>query len=304
MTKTIAFIGLGQLGGQLARNILEAGFDLVVHDLIETSARPLIEQGADFAATPGEAAARADVVVTCLPSPAATDAVLKGEDGVLENLRKGATWIEMSTSEPDTIRSLATHVEALGGYTLEAPVTGGVHRAATGEITVLVGGEEAVFLAHKPLLEAVGGEVIHMGELGKASVIKVITNMLAFIHLIAAGEALMLAKTADLDLAKVFQAIKASSGNSFVHETESQVILNGSYNIGFTMDLALKDLSIIQNLARANAVPLELTSVTEQAFRRAKGHYGGDAWSPKVVQLLEDALGAELRADGFPETLT
>ena len=143
-----------------------------------------------------------------------------------------------------------------------------------------------------------------MGELGKASVIKVITNMLAFIHLVAAGEALMLAKTADLDLAKVFQAIKASSGNSFVHETESQVILNGSYNIGFTMDLALKDLGIIQKLARDQAVPLDLASLTEQAIRRARGHYGGKAWSPMVVKLLEDAMGVQLRAPGFPETLS
>ena len=148
-----------------------------------------------------------------------------------------------------------------------------------------------------------GGEVIHVGALGQASVIKVITNMLAFIHLMAAGEALTLAKCAGLDLKTAFHAIRASSGNSFVHETESQVILNGSYDIGFTIDLVLKDLSITQKIARNLNVPLDLAGMTEQAFRRARGHYGGDAWSPKVVKLLEDALGIELRAEGFPPKL-
>lgn len=300
----IAFIGLGQLGCHLARNLLEAGFDLTVHDLTAEAAAPLVKRGARFAATPKAAAETADVVITCLPSPTATETVMTGSDGVLANPGRGATWIEMSTNDPDTIKVLAARAEQQGVRTLEAPVTGGVHRAASGEITVLVGGDEAVFLAHRPLLEAVGGEVIYMGELGTASVIKVITNMLAFIHLVAAGEALMLAKTADLDLTKVFQAIKASSGNSFVHETESQVVLNGSYNIGFTMDLALKDLGIVQKLARDQAVPLDLASLTEQAFRRARGHYGGDAWSPMVVKLLEDAMGVDLRAPGFPDVLS
>jgi 3-hydroxyisobutyrate dehydrogenase len=304
MTGNIAFIGLGHLGRHLAGNLLKAGFPLTVHDLDETAAAALVDSGAVFAPTPAAAAAAAGVVITCRPSPAATETVLIGPNGILVSLGRGATWIEMSTNDPDAIKGLAARAEQQGVKTLEAPVTGGVHRAASGEITVLVGGEEAVFEAHRPLLEAVGGEVIYMGELGKASVIKVITNMLAFIHLVAAGEALMLAKTADLDLARTFSAIRASSGNSFVHETESQVILNGSYNIGFTMDLALKDLSIVQKLAREQAVPLDLASLTEQAFRRARGHYGGEAWSSMVVKLLEDAMGRELRAPGFPEVLS
>ena len=243
------------------------------------------------------------MVITCLPSPAATESVLTGDDGIFFNLGRGATWVEMSTNDPEAIRSLANKAEARGIRPLEAPVTGGVHRAASGEITVLVGGDEALFQTHLPLFQAMGGEVIHMGELGKASVIKVITNMLAFIHLLAAGEALTLAKCAGLDLRKSFDAIKASSGNSFVHETESQVILNGSYDIGFTMDLVLKDLGITQKIASDLGVPLDLAGLTEQTFRRAKGHFGGDAWSPKVVKLLEDAMGTNLRAEGYPPKL-
>ena len=162
-------------------------------------------------------------------------------------------------------------------FTLEAPVTGGVHKAAAGEIAVIVGGEATVFERHRPALEAMGRPVFHVGPLGSASVIKVITNMLAFVHLVAAGEALMLAKRGGLDLAQSFEVIKASSGNSFVHETESQLILNGSYNIGFTMELACKDLGFAMELGREFGVPLDLAAITAQTFIRAREAYGGGA---------------------------
>ena len=149
-------------------------------------------------------------------------------------------------------------------------MTGGVHLAASGRITVLVGGDADVYAAHLPAFEAIGGKVFHIGPLGSASVIKVITNMLAFIHLVAAGEALMLARRAGLDLAQSFEVIKASSGTSFVHETESQVILNGSYDIGFTMDLACKDLGFAHELGDELGVPLELATLVEQTFIRAR----------------------------------
>jgi 3-hydroxyisobutyrate dehydrogenase len=182
-------------------------------------------------------------------------------------------------------------------------VTGGVHKAAHGDITVLVGGDDAVFRAHEAALQAMGSPVLYIGPLGSAAVIKVITNMLAFIHLVAAGEALMLAKRGGLDLATAFEAIKHSSGNSFVHETESQVILNGSYNINFTMDLALKDLGFAMGFGRDFGVPLDLAGMTYQTFVRAREAYGGSAWSSQVVKLLEDALSTDLRAPGFPAEL-
>ena len=298
-----AFIGLGNLGKHLAASLLRAGFEVTDHDLEERSAESLIEMGAGWAPSPKDAAEAADSVITCLPSPAAAVAVLTGENGAFEGLGAGGTWIEMSTNDQHEVERLAGIAAGQGIATLEAPVTGGVHKAASGEITVLVGGEEAVYEAHLPALRAMGGAVFHMGPLGSASVIKVITNMLAFIHLVAAGEALMLAKKGGLDLKQSFEAIQASSGNSFVHETESQVILSGSYNIGFTLDLACKDLGFAQQFGREFGVPLELAGLTEQIFRRAQARYGGDAWSPKVVKLLEDALGTELRAPGFPEVL-
>ena len=299
-----AFIGLGNLGSHLAASLCREGFDVTVHDLNRQAADRHIALGAKWAASPAEAAANVDAVITCLPSPKASDAVVNGERGVFSALKRGGTWIEMSTTDQNEIARIAKIAAAKGIAVLEAPVTGGVHRAAAGEISVLVGGDKTVFDAHRAALEAMGGEIFHMGPLGSAAVIKVITNMLAFIHLVAAGEALMLAKRGGLDLAQAFAAIRASSGNSFVHETESQVILNGSYNIGFTMDLACKDLGFALEFGRKFGVPLELAGLTEQTFIRARQQFGGEAWSSMVVKLLEDALKTDLRAPGFPEVLS
>ena len=297
------FIGLGNLGGKLAASLVRGGFDVTVCDRDPAAVARLVALGAKSATTPREAVAGADAAITCMPSPAISMAVLSGPDGVLAGLGAGGTWIEMSTNDQQEIERLAAHAAAVGVRTLEAPVTGGVHLAASGEITVLVGGDEALFATHRPAFAAMGGTILHMGALGSAAVIKVITNMLAFIHLVAAGEALMLAKRGGLDLAKAFHAIKASSGNSFVHETESQLVLNGSYDIAFTMDLACKDLGFAMRLGQQFGVPLDLAGMTNQTFIRARENFGGGAWSTMVVKLLEDALKTPLRAEGFPARL-
>lgn len=298
------YIGLGHLGGQLAANLLRNGFALTVHDRNRAVAEPLIAKGAAWADSPKALAARCDAVISCLPSPAVSEAVLAGPDGILAGLAKGGTWIEMSTLGRDEIRRLAALAEVQGVAVLECPVTGGVHKAAAGEITMLVGGDTALFERHRPALEAMGGAIFHMGPLGSAAVIKVITNMLAFVHLVADGEALMLAKKGGLDLAQAFHAIRASSGNSFVHETEGQLILNGSYDIGFTMDLACKDLGFAMGMGREFGVPLELAKRTAEIFQHGRQSYGGAAQSTEIVKLLEDALGTDLRAPGFPARLT
>jgi 3-hydroxyisobutyrate dehydrogenase len=301
--RRVGFIGLGHLGKYLAASLVRAGHHLTVNDLDRAAADGLIEAGAVWGVSPEAVANASDVVFTCLPSPAVVRAVVAGPNGVLSGLRRGGTWIDMSTNDREETLQLAKLAAEVGIEMLECPVTGGVHKAAEGDITVLVGGDEAVFDAHRDLLSAVGSPILYMGPLGSAAVIKVITNMLAFINLVAVGEALMLAKRGGLDLAKSFEAIKESSGNSFVHETEGQLILNGSYDIGFTMDLACKDLGFATQLGRQFGVPLELAGLVEQSFIRSRAQYGGGAWSTQVVKLLEDALGTELRADGFPDAL-
>lgn len=299
----IGFIGLGNVGLPLARNLLRAGHDLAVLDLERWRAAELLDAGAAWGEAPGPLAAGAEAIVTSLPSPAAVRAVMEGEDGVLAKLRPGNIWVEMSTNDAEEVQRLGALARDKGAEVLEAPITGGCHRAESGEITILVGGEEATFQRILPVLEAMGGEVLHMGPLGSASVVKVITNMLAFVHLVGLGEAFMLGKKAGIDLRKLFDGIKASSGNSFVHETEGQVILNGSYNIGFTMDLACKDLGLACKLGEQTGVPLELAERVARIFARARERYGDRAWSAQVVKLLEDAVGTDLRAPGFPAVL-
>ena len=294
------YIGLGNLGGHLAMSLVRKGYKVTVHDLDPALAQRHVAAGATLAASPKDLAAQVDHVFTCLPSPIISEKVLVQ---ILEGLKPGGTWIENSTNGRDEMKRLAAMAEAKGIKVLEAPVTGGVHLAARGEITVLAGGDKELFELHRAALEAIGNKIFHMGPIGSAAVIKVITNMLAFIHLVADAEALMLAKRGGLDLAQAWHAITASSGSSFVHETEGQLILNGSYDIAFTMDLALKDLGFAMNFGREFGVPLDLASMTNQTFMKGKAAYGGAAQSTQIAKLLEDVLDTDLRAPGFPARL-
>ena len=293
-------IGLGNLGAALAASLARAGFAQLVHDRDPARRTELEAAGAVWAESPAELAVGVDAVITCLPSPAASAAVL---EAVLPAARAGMDWIEMSTLGRTELMELAARAQEAGLGVIEAPVTGGVHLAARGEITVLLGGDPALMARHRPAFQAMGGQVIEMGPLGSAALIKVITNMLAFIHLLSCGEALMLARRGGLDLGQAWRAIAASSGTSFVHETEGQLILNGSYDVGFNMDLALKDLGFAMEFARQFEVPLDLAALTEQTFRRGRAVYGGQAQSTQIVKLLEDQLGTDLRAPGFPARL-
>ena len=294
------YIGLGNLGGHLANSLLKAGFEVVVHDRNRALADRLIAAGAVWADSAAEVARQVDAVITCLPSPTVSEIVLRE---VMTTAKSGTHWIEMSTLSRDEMQRLAGVAAEKGIRAMELPVTGGVHLAAHGKITMLAGGDKDLFDAHLPALEAMGDRIFHMGPLGSAAIIKVITNMLAFIHLKACGEALMLAKRGGLDLGQAWHAIAASSGNSFVHETEGALILNGSYDIAFNIDLALKDLGFAMGFGREFGVPLDLAGATQQTYVAAKAAYGGEAQSPMIAKLLEDLLGTDLRAPGFPARL-
>lgn len=294
------YIGLGNLGANCAACLVRDGFDVTVFDVNPDNAKALLEAGATWGDSAGDVASKVDHVITCLPSPAVTEKVLTE---ILPKMRKGASWIEMSTLGRDDVLRFADVATGYGIQMLELPVTGGVHLAAQGNITMLPGGDKDLVDLHMPALKSMGDRVFHMGPLGSSSIIKVITNMLAFIHLKACSEALMLAKRGGLDLAQSWHAIAASSGNSFVHETEGALILNGSYDIAFNIDLALKDLGFALEFGREFGVPLDLASMTNQTYVAAKAAYGGDAQSPMIAKLLEDVLNTDLRADGFPARL-
>ncbi len=299
----LGFIGLGNVGGKLAATLQRNGFDLTVRDLDSDLGAPFVEKGARWAESPRELAESVDLVITCLPSPAAVSEVMEAKDGILSGLAAGKLWMEMSTTDEAEVRRLGARVEAAGAKPMDAPVSGGCHRAATGNISIFVGGEREAFERALPALEAMGRRILHVGPLGSASVLKVVTNYLASVHLAALGEALVTAKKAGIDLGTVFEGIRISSGNSFVHETESQVILNGSYNINFTMDLVVKDMGLFDALAQRLGVPVEISPLVLNIFEEGLEHFGAREWSSKIVKRLEDACGCDLRAPGFPGEL-
>ena len=299
----IGFIGLGNVGGKLANNLIKSRYKLIVRDLDAKLSRKFKTKGAVIASSPKELAENSDIVITCLPSPKACSKVMTAKNGVLEGLSKNKIWLEMSTTDQSEVKRIGIMVKKKGSHALDVPVSGGCHRAATGNISIFAGGDKKIFKKILPVLKCMGRKILYTGELGTASILKVITNYLASVHLAALGEAWTVAKKSKLNLNKVYKGIAASSGNSFVHETESQVILNGSYNINFTMDLVKKDMKLINDLSKKLKTPLEISPFVLNIFNKAQKQYGSRAWSSMVVKRLEDKYKLKFRAPGFPKEL-
>ncbi|WP_423905873.1 NAD(P)-dependent oxidoreductase [Candidatus Spongiihabitans sp.] len=302
MTK-VGFIGLGNIGGKLAGSLLRNGFDLTVRDLEKPAAQLFLDGGAKWGNSPKEMAENVDILITCLPNPAASAAVMEADDGALKGLRDGKIWAEMSTTDEAEVCRLGALVKAVGAEPMDCPVSGGCHRAATGNIAIFAGGERAVFERMLPILTTMGRRVLHTGALGSASILKVVTNYLATANLLTLCEALVTSKAAGMDLNIAYEAIRISSGNSFVHETESQVILNGSRDISFTMDLVCKDIGLFSEVARRGNVPLELAPLMVAIFKDGQKRYGAREYSPNIVRRLEEATELDIRAPGFPSQM-
>ena len=299
----IGFIGLGNVGGKLANSLLRNKFNLTVRDLEENLTKDFANHGAKVAKSAKELTEKVDLIITCLPSPKICSEVMEAKDGVINGLSENKIWLEMSTTDESEVKRLGKLVAAKGATPLDGPVSGGCHRAATGNIAIFVGGERKAFEKILPTLTVMGRKILHTGELGSASVLKVITNYLASVHLAALGEAWTIAKKSNLNLTKTFKGIGVSSGNSFVHETESQVILNGSYNINFTMDLVEKDMTLFNNLAEKLDIPLEISPLVLNIFKDGHKKYGSRAWSSMIVKRMEELNNTNFRAEGFPSEL-
>ena len=300
----VGFIGLGNVGGKLAGSLLRNNFDLTVRDLDKNLTKSFKDLGAKVANSAKELTQQVDLIITCLPSPKICAEVMEADDGVINGLSENKIWLEMSTTDEAEIKRISKKIIAKKAIPLDGPVSGGCHRAATGNIAIFVGGEREAFDKVLPALTVMGREVLHTGDLGSATILKVITNYLASVHLVALGEAWTVAKKSNLDLTKAYKGIAVSSGNSFVHETESQVILNGSYNINFTMDLVLKDTGLFDDLAKKLGTPLEISPKVVEIFKDGQKKYGSRAWSSMIVKRMEDLNNIDFRANGFPEELT
>ena len=297
----IGFIGLGNVGGKLAGSLLRNGQDVAVHDLSHELVAGFVARGARPGGDPAQLMCDCDIVITCLPSPAASAAVM---DEMLPHVGPGKTWLEMSTTDAAEVQRLGALVAERGGAAVDCPVSGGCHRADTGNIAIFAGCDRATFERVLPVLTVLGRRVLHTGGLGSASVLKVITNYLATANLVACCEALVTAKAAGMDLTTAYEAIAISSGTSFVHETESQVILNGSRDISFTMDLVRKDIGLFQEVAERAGVPLEVNPLLISIIEDGIARFGEREFSPNVIRRLEEATGLDIRAPGFPAQMT
>ena len=293
----VGFIGLGNVGGKLSGSLLRNGVDLTVHDLNDQIVADFVSRGAKRAEGPAQLMRDCDAVITCLPSPAASAAVM---EEMLPEVRNGKIWMEMSTTDETEVKRLGALVIERGGAAVDCPVSGGCHRAETGNISIFAGCDRETFDRIVPFLKTMGRRILHTGELGSASVLKVVTNYLATANLVTCCEALVTAKAAGMDLNTAYEAIKISSGTSFVHETESQVILNGSRDISFTMDLVKKDVGLFQEVANRSNVPLEIAPMLVRIFDDGIARYGERELSPNIIKRLEEATGLDIRAPGFP----
>jgi 3-hydroxyisobutyrate dehydrogenase len=296
----VGFVGLGNVGAKLAGSLLRNGHDLMVHDLNQDFVAEFVTLGAVDGGDPANLMRECEAVITCLPSPQACDAVVSQ---MIPEIVPGKIWMEMSTTDATEVARLGALVVEKGGEAVECPVSGGCHRAATGNISIFAGCERETFERVLPLLTTLGRRVLHTGPLGTASMLKVMTNYLATANLLSCSEALVTMKAAGLDMATTYEAIKISSGTSFVHETESQMILNGCRDINFTMDLVKKDIGLFHDIAERHDVPLEISPMMVSIFEDGIKRYGERAQSDEIIRRLEDATGLDITAPGFPSEM-
>ena len=299
----IGFIGLGNVGSKLAKNILKSNYNLFIYDINKNSAKNLINNGAIWVDSISNLINKSTIIITCLPSPKIVSEVLQKKNGVIDNINSNHLWIEMSTTDENEMIKLSKKVELKGANALEAPVTGGQHKAESGNISIFVGGKRKNFNRAFPLLSKIGYQILYCGKMGSASTLKVVTNYLASINLLSIGEALMVCKKYGIDLKKAYHGIRISSGNSFVHETETQLILNGSYDVGFTMDLVCKDLGLFNKISKNLNIPTKISPLLFKIFKIGKKKFGDRSFSTSIVKLLEDECKLNLRSKDFPSQL-
>lgn len=293
----VGFIGVGNMGGPMCRNIIRnTNHQVTVFDLSPEAVKACTDLGAGSASSVADVAANCDVVITSLPLPRIVEEVALGAGGIAENAKAGTTFIDLSTNSPATAKRVAAGMEAKGIHMLEAPVSGGTVRATDGTIVIMVGGDPKVFEQNLPLLRSFSGEVIHLGEIGFGSTAKLINNMLAFCNAAAAAEALMMGKRSGIDLKKLDAVIRNASGMSSAYGSLSNKTLAGDFRPTFALDLAHKDLRLAMEMADELGVPGMIAPQVMNLMRMARGMGLGTSDSAAVVRVYEKALGEDIRA--------
>ena len=295
--KKIGVIGLGNMGSAVARNIQRANFPLYVHDIRKDVGKKLIEKGAIWKNSPKELMDDVDIVVSMVFGPKEIEAVMKNENGILQSSCKNKGWIDLTTSSPSLMRNLAKEFEALGGFAVDAPVTGSLDAAIRGDMIMFVGGSEKAISNAKEVLEVIG-EIRCVGDYGNGYVAKLVNNQLWKIHATAIGEAMVLAKKAGLEPELWWKVMKGGAADSFVLQHDVPSIFSGHYDPSFRLELALKDLDLIQDLIKEHGTRSELTQACHERFQEAANRYGDEAGEMTVCKLIEEDANINLRVKG------
>ncbi len=297
--ETIGFIGLGNMGGGMSLNIQKAGYPLIVNDLREEAALPLLEGGARLANTPAEVAESSDIIFTSLPGPKEVEAVALGDAGVLEGIRPGSVYVDLSSSRPTLIREIEPLFRRKGAYVLDAPVSGGKTGAYSGNLAVMVGGDREVYERIKPLLDSFGDKVFYAGEIGAGSVCKLVHNMVGHSVRQAIAEGLTLGVKAGVEPEALWEGMRRGSLGRMriLHEGLVRTMFRGEFDpANFALELAYKDISLATELAREYSVPMPMATLAEQVAIQAMNRGWKDRDSSVTVLLQEEQAGVEVRA--------
>ena len=299
-TTSIGFIGLGNVGKKLANNLINKKNKIFLYDKNPKTYFYFKNKNVFLCKNFKDLVINSNIIITCLPSPVVVNNVI---NSLIPHISSSHLWIEMSTTDKDEMIRLSKIFKKKGGSVLECPITGGEHRATSGNISILAAGERKVFNRAFPVLSKMGHQILYCGKIGNASILKIITNYLASLNLLGIGEALAVSKKNNIDLGLTHKAINISSGNSFVNETETKVILSGSYDVGFTMDLVNKDIGLFNKLANQHNLQIDLGKILQKKFKKGLNEFGSRSFSTSIVKLIEDQGRIKMRAKNFPKEL-
>jgi len=300
----IGFIGLGNLGKNLANSILLGGYKLFIHDLNKKTSTKLLKKGAIWCEDVETIMKNTTIIITCLPNPKAVSQVMESKNGIIKNSNKKHLIIECSSNDEEDVQRYEKKLKKNSSEYLEAPLSGGEWRSKKGNISVIVSGSKKNFKRALPILKEIGYEIVYLGKkIGSASTVKVLTNYLASINLLSISEVYMISKKYNLNLKSVYKAIKVSSGNSFVHTSEGQLILSRSFNAQFTMDLICKDLRLVEKIRNKFHIPSKLIPLVLKTFLDGRNQLGEREFSTAIPKLLEKKCNQILKSSSFPKIL-
>jgi 2-hydroxy-3-oxopropionate reductase len=297
MALRIGYIGLGIMGKSMARNIMKAGYPVVVHNRSRESVDQLVSEGAIEAHTPSEVASQVDIVFTNLPDSPDVELVALGEDGIIEGAHEDLIYIDNSTIKPATARSVGEKLAKKGVSMLDAPVSGGDVGALNGTLTIMVGGDEKALQKAMPVLEAMGKTITHVGGLGDGSIAKAANQIMVAAQMVAMGELLILAQKAGADPEKVVEAIRGGAAGCWTLDNKPQRIFAGNRQPGFKAYMQAKDLGIVMDTAREYGIPLPSAGVHTQLFNAMLEMDMRDLDNSAVLGVIEKLAGTELAID-------